>query len=169
MWGRDEREFREFVEARLPTMRRSAYLLCGDVHEADDVVSVALAKLFRHWRRVSHMEHPDAYVRRILLTTYLDERRRPWRQERLVESVPEPVPPPESDVLDRMTLLGLLARLSPRRRAVLVLRFFEDLSIEQTAEALQCATGTVKAHTHQGLAELRAMLGQRAPALLEEP
>jgi RNA polymerase sigma-70 factor (sigma-E family) len=160
--AREESEFREFVAARLAGLRRSAYLLCGDVHGADDLVSTTLAKLFRYWGRISRLEHRDSYLRRMLVTTYLDERRRPWHNERPTDAVPEPAPVPAAEVVDRVTLLRLLDRLPPRRRAVLVLRFFEDLSVEQTAEALGCAAGTVKAHTHHGLAELRAMLGPAA-------
>lgn len=165
MRAREEHEFRQFVEERLVRLRRSAYLLCGDMHSADDVVSATLGKLYRQWRRVVRLEHPDSYLRRMLITTYLDERRRPWRRERPTDAVPEPEPVPAADVVDRVTLLRLLDRLPPRRRAVLVLRFFEDLSVEQTAEALGCAPGTVKAHTHQGLAELRAMLSPQAQAV----
>jgi len=166
----DEREFRQFVDARLGQLRRTAYLLCGDPHGADDVVSVTLGKLLRQWRRVSRMEHPDAYLRRMLITSYLDERRRPWRAERPTETLPSPVvAASDGEVLDRVTLLALLDRLPPRQRAVLVLRFFNDLSVEQTAEALGCAPGTVKAHTHQGLAALRAMLGTQELALSLNP
>jgi RNA polymerase sigma-70 factor (sigma-E family) len=173
MRAQDEREFREFVAARMIALRRFAYLLCGDPHGADDIVSATLAKLFRHWRRVSRLEHPDGYLRRMLVTSFLDERRRPWRHERPTDAVPEPPPVPPADVVDRLTLLRLLGQLSPRRRAVLVLRFYEDLSVEQTAAILRCATGTVKALTHQALAQLRTMLDQRPPALsrptMEEP
>jgi RNA polymerase sigma-70 factor (sigma-E family) len=165
MRARDEREFTQFVAARMPALRRSAYLLCGDPHGADDLVSTALAKLFRRWRQVSRLDYPDAYLRRMLMTTYLDERRRPWRHEHPVESLPEPAPLVEdTDVVDRVTLLRMLAQLPPRRRAVLVLRFLEDLSVEETAAALRCAPGTVKAHTSQGLADLRAMLGPQETA-----
>lgn len=161
MRAAEEREVREFVSVRLLAMRRFAYLLCGDPHDADDVVSATLAKLVRRWPKVRRLEHPDSYLRRMLVRTYLDERRRPWRRERPTDPVPEPEPGPSplADVVDRATLLALLATLPPRRRAVLVLRFFEDLSVEQTAEALGCAVGTVKAHTHQGLADLKARLG----------
>ena len=166
MRAREEREFREFVEARLAMLRRSAYLLCGDPHRAEDVVSAALAKVFRNWKRISRLDHPDAYLRRILVTTYLDEGRRPWRQERPMAEVPEPPPVACPDgVVDRVTLLALLDRLPPRQRAVLVLRFFADLSVDQVADALDCAPGTVKAHTHQGLAELRALWGAESPVL----
>jgi RNA polymerase sigma-70 factor (sigma-E family) len=158
--ARDDRDFTEFVQARLDGLRRFAYLLAGDPHRSDDVVSAALAKLYRHWGKVSRLESPDGYLRRMLITTYLDEKRRPWRHEYSVDELPEPAEPPsgEPELVDRLTLMSLLERLPPRRRAVLVLRYFEDLTVEQTAEVLGCAPGTVKAHTHHALAALRDML-----------
>lgn len=85
----DIESYREYVGARLEPLRRTAYLLCGDWHTADDLVSTALVKLLRHWRRVSAMENPDAYVRRTLLRAWLDERRRPWRREAAWAEVPD--------------------------------------------------------------------------------
>jgi RNA polymerase sigma-70 factor (sigma-E family) len=153
-----EGQFREFVSARMPALRRVAYLLCGNTHTADDLVSIAIGKLFRSWSRVSRLEHPDAYVRKMLVNAWLDERRRPWRRERVTATVPEPPPDPGPDVAQRLRVVELLAQLPPRRRAVLVLRFLDDLSVEQTAEALGCSTGTVKTQTHRGLADLRELL-----------
>ena len=167
MRAREEREFREFVAVRMAVLRRFAYLLCGDPHGADDIVSTTLAKLFRHWRRVSRLDHPDGYLRRMLVSSYLDERRRPWRRERPTDAVPEPPPVPATDVVERLTLMRLLDRLSPRRRAVLVLRFYADLSVEQTADVLGCAPGTVKALTHQALAQLRTLLAE-PESIMEE-
>ena len=151
--------YREYVASRLDQLRRTAYLLCGDWHTADDLVSTALVKLLRHWRRVSAMDNVDAYVRRMLLRAWLDERRRPWRREYARAQVPETAARPGYDVADRMAVLALLAELPPRRRAVLVLRFFCDLSVEETAEALGCATGTVKSQTARALDALRTRLG----------
>lgn len=156
--------YREFVVSRMDGLRRTAYLLSGDWHTADDLVSSALGKLFRSWKRVSAMQNPDAYLRKILLRVWLDERRRPWRREYAREQVPESSAP-YSDldkVIDRITLLNLLAELSPRRRAVLVLRYFCDLSVEDAAAALGCAPGTVKSQTARALETLRARLGVRA-------
>jgi RNA polymerase sigma-70 factor (sigma-E family) len=147
------------VASRLDQLRRTAYLLCGDWHTADDLVSTALVKLLRHWRRVSAMDNIDAYVRRMLLRAWLDERRRPWRREHARAQVPETAARPGYDVADRMAVLALLAELPARRRAVLVLRFFCDLSVEETAEALGCATGTVKSQTARALDALRTRLG----------
>jgi RNA polymerase sigma-70 factor (sigma-E family) len=143
----------------LDQLRRTAYLLCGDWHTADDLVSTALVKLLKHWRRVSTMDNIDAYARRVLLRAWLDERRRPWRREHSHAQVPESAARGGSDVADRMAVLALLAELPARRRAVLVLRYFCDLSVEETAEALGCTAGTVKSQTARGLDTLRTRLG----------
>ena len=162
----DVDDFREYVASRLEGLRRTAYLLCGDWHTADDVVSAALVRLYRHWRRVSTVDNVDAYVRRTLLRTWLNERRRPWRREVLAgEAIPDPASPragPEAAVTDRMTVLALLAELPPKRRAVLVLRYFNDLSVEETAKALDVSPGTVKSQTARALEVLR---GRLEPAL----
>ncbi|OLB80070.1 MAG: RNA polymerase subunit sigma-24 [Actinobacteria bacterium 13_2_20CM_2_71_6] len=150
--------YREYVAGRLDQLRRTAYLLCGDWHTADDLVSTALVKLLRHWPRVSTMDNIDAYVRQVLLRVWLDERRRPWRREHSHAVVPDSAARPEYDVADRMAVLALLAQLPARRRAVIVLRYFCDLSVEETAEALGCATGTVKSQTARALDALRTRL-----------
>jgi len=156
----DVESYREYVAARLDPLRRTAYLLCGDWHTADDLVSTALVKLLRHWRRVSGMDNPDAYVRRTLLRAWLDERRRPWRREHAWEFVPDRVAQGSGTdgVDDRLTILALLADLPPKRRAVLVLRYFCDLSVEETARELGCAEGTVKSQTARAIEALRARL-----------
>jgi RNA polymerase sigma-70 factor (sigma-E family) len=161
--ARDVEAYREYVAGRLDPMRRTAYLLCGDWHTADDLLSTALAKLFRHWGRVSTMENPDAYLRRVLLRSWLDERRRPWRREYAADPVPH-LAGARSDmdgVTDRLAILALLAELPPRRRAVLVLRYFCDLSVEETAEELGCSIGTVKSQTARAIDTLRARLIDR--------
>ncbi|MCW3843642.1 SigE family RNA polymerase sigma factor [Micromonospora yasonensis] len=151
--------YREYVAARLEPLRRTAYLLCGDWHTADDLVSTALVKLLRHWRRVSAMDSPDAYVRRTLLRVWLDERRRPWRREAAWAEVPDsPVGAATDGTADRLTILALLAELPPRRRAVLVLRYFCDLSVEQTAHELGCTSGTVKSQAARAIEALRDRL-----------
>jgi RNA polymerase sigma-70 factor (sigma-E family) len=150
----DEAAYREYVTHRIDGLRRTAYLLCGDWHTADDLVSTALVKLLRHWRRVSSMESPDAYLRRILLRAWLDERRRPWRREHSTAWPPDG-PARSDDPTERMHVLALLAELPSRRRAVLVLRYFCDLSVVETAEALGCTEGTVKSQTARALESLR--------------
>ncbi|MFG1648993.1 SigE family RNA polymerase sigma factor [Micromonospora sp. NPDC049275] len=155
----DEDEYRQFVAVRLEPLRRTAYLLCRDWHTADDLVSITIGKLYRHWRRVRAAENVDAYVRGMLTNAWLDERRRPWRRERATDELPEQaeVDLPRMDLVDRAALMKLLQELPPRRRAVIVLRFYCDLSVEETAHALGISTGTVKSQASRGLDTLRAL------------
>jgi RNA polymerase sigma-70 factor (sigma-E family) len=162
----DHSEYREFVRHRMDGMRRTAFLLCGDWHTADDLVSTTLMKLLRHWRRVSTMEHPDAYVRRVLLRTWLDDRRRPWRRESPMRVLPDQATT-GTDSTDRMAVLSYLAGLPPRRRAVLVLRYFCDLSVQETAAVLNCSEGNVKSQTSRALDTLRARM-TTLPAMEEQ-
>jgi RNA polymerase sigma-70 factor (sigma-E family) len=161
----DEDAFRAFALARRPALRRTAYLLCGDWHQADDLVQTALVKLYVAWSRVRADGPPDAYVHRILVRCYLDERRRPWRRESPVEAIDEAgrVTSSEEDLLD---LRSALARLPRRQRATLLLRFWLDLSVAQTADALGCSDGTVKSQTARALTTLREVLAD--PALVTE-
>ncbi|GAA3280705.1 SigE family RNA polymerase sigma factor [Dactylosporangium vinaceum] len=155
-----EQSYREYVGGNLDRLRRTAFLLCGDWHTADDLVSTVLVKLYRHWKRANGVEHLDAYVRRMLMRAWLDERRRPWRRETATAALPESVAPPGPDADRRLAVLSLLAELPPRRRAVLVLRYFCDLSVEETAEAMGCSEGTVKSQTARALDSLRADLSE---------
>ena len=139
-------------------MRRTAYLLCRDWHLADDLVSITIGKLYRHWPRARRMDHLDAYVRRILVRTWLDEKARAWRREEPAETLPEPAELPGDDVGELRGLLELLDALPPRRRAAAVLRYYCDLSVEETAEVLECSPGTVKSQTARGLDSLRALV-----------
>ncbi|WP_044851257.1 SigE family RNA polymerase sigma factor [Amycolatopsis orientalis] len=156
----DETAYREYVTSRMEVLRRTGYLLCRDWHLADDLVSITIAKLYRHWKRASGVDHLDAYVRRILVRTWLDERGRPWRREELSGDLPEPAMEPNSAVLDRAQLFALLEALPPRRRAAVVLRIYCDLSVEETAAILGCSAGTVKSQTARGLVTLRARLAE---------
>jgi RNA polymerase sigma-70 factor (sigma-E family) len=152
----DENEFREYVVTRMDRLRRTAYLLCHDWHLADDLVAVTVGKLYRHWSHARGANSLDAYVRTMLLRSWLDERRRPWRREHPTDDLPE-IPVTEgADAADRVTLLALLAGLSPRRRAAVVLRFYFDLSVDETAEVLGCSAGTVKSLTARGISAMRA-------------
>jgi RNA polymerase sigma-70 factor (sigma-E family) len=153
----DEQEYREFVGARMEPLRRTAYLLCRDWHSADDLVSITIGKLYRRWRRVRAAENVDAYVRGVLVHAWLDERRRPWRREAPAAEPPEVAGTASSGVEDRLLLLDLLAQLPPRRRAVVVLRFYCDLSVAETAAVLDINEGTVKSQAARGLATLRLL------------
>jgi RNA polymerase sigma-70 factor (sigma-E family) len=159
----DEDRFREFARGHAVALRRSAYLLCGDWHLADDLVQATLIKLYRAWPRVGGQHEPVSYARKILLRCWLDERRRPWRRaERSDGDVPDSADPADGPAAYQDTaglrdeLFGLLASLPARRRAVLVLRYFESLSVEETAAALGCSEGTVKSQASRALAELRS-------------
>lgn len=161
----DEREFREFVAARIEPLRRMAYLLTRDWHTADDLVSITFGKLYRHWRRVAAAENVDAYVRAVLTRAWLDERRRPWRREAPVREVPESAAADEAaEVPTRIRVLELLSRLPPRQRAVVVLRHYCDLSVEETAAILGVNPGTVKSQSARGLEGLRRLAGATDPA-----
>jgi RNA polymerase sigma-70 factor (sigma-E family) len=157
-----EAEFERYFRARRDAMRRTAYLMCGDWHRADDHTQAAFVALHRHWRRVRDKGALDAWMRRTLMRTVVDESRRPWRRERFTDdvvAVDRVVADP--DVTTRHVLVDGLRAVPPRQRAVLVLRYFEDLSEAQTAEALGIAVGTVKSQVRDGLARLRTL----APAI----
>jgi RNA polymerase sigma-70 factor (sigma-E family) len=155
----DEAGFREYIGPRLDPLRRTAYLICGDWHTADDVVSTAVLKIYQGWRRISRMENLDAYVRRAVVNAWLDERRRPWRRERSVpELPPRSQPGHDGPVNQKLSILEHLAVLPARRRAVIVLRYYCDLSVEETAQVLECSTGTVKSQTTRALETLRASM-----------
>jgi RNA polymerase sigma-70 factor (sigma-E family) len=155
---RDE-EFTAYVAARVRLLRRSAYLLCGDWHRAEDLTQSALTKVYVSWARVSRADNVDGYVRTLLVRTYLDEERRRWRRERPTDELPEDATPDPGDrTEERLDLARALAALPPRQRAAVVLRCWEDLSIAQVAAALDCSEGTVKSHTSRGLAALRDRL-----------
>jgi RNA polymerase sigma-70 factor (sigma-E family) len=132
--------------------------MCGDWHRAQDIVQTAVAKLYVHWRRAKRANDIDAYVRRIVVRVFLDEQRLAWSRVRRMASVPEPASAHRLDADDRIVLLEALAKIPPRQRAVLVLRFWEDLSVEQTAELLRCSTGNIKSQTARGLATMRKLL-----------
>jgi RNA polymerase sigma-70 factor (sigma-E family) len=152
----DDQEFHDFVEFRMDRWRRSAFLMCQDWHTADDLVSIAVTKLYRHWSEVRRADNPDAYAQKVLTRSWLSERRRPWRREHTSDEVPDrPVVAPDR-VTDRESLSLMLKALGPRQRAVLVLRYYFDYSVEETAEMLQISAGTVKSQTARGLERLRA-------------
>jgi RNA polymerase sigma-70 factor (sigma-E family) len=151
-------DFAALFAARAAAMRRSAYLLCGDWHRAEDLTQTAFAKLYAAWPRLRDPGAAEAYLRQTLTRTYLDDNKRAWRRERATEPLPDaPVAPPDQD--DRLMLLGALAHVAPRQRACLVLRFYDDLSVESAADVLGCSTGTVKSNTARGLDTLRRILG----------
>jgi len=154
-----EREYVEYVRGRLPRLYRTAYLLCGDAHQADDIVQATLTALYTHWKRASAADNLDGYVHRILVRRYLDERRRRWSKVLLGDAVPDLPAQSDHGFEDRDALMTALRELPKGQRAVIVLRFLSDLSVEATAEALGCSEGNVKSQCSRGLAALRGALG----------
>jgi RNA polymerase sigma-70 factor (sigma-E family) len=156
--------FAEYYGTRAEMMRGTAYLLCGDWHRAEDLVQTAFTKLYLAWDRVNRHEVLDGYVRRIIVHGYLDQRRRGWwHREQVAEALPEHAERAEGPE-DRLVLLRALARLPRRQRAVLVLRYWEDLPIVDVAALLDCAPGTVKSQAARGLQTMRELLPGLLPA-----
>lgn len=154
----DEAEFEAFVRTIRRWLRREAYDICGDWYEADDLVQVALSRVHQHWDRLGRRAELGAYARRVVVRTFLTERRRArWRHEvpALIAADAAPAPASHAAVEDRALLLPALRRLGSRQRAVVILRFLHDLSVEQTAQALGCAPGTVTSQTVRALETLR--------------
>ena len=157
-------DYLAYVRARLPALRRTALLLSGDMHQADDVVQETLTKLYARWSRAAKADNVDAYVHTILVRAFIDDRRRGWWKVRLVGGPPDPEPARESQYEDRETVRAALRRLPPRQQAVLVLRFLCDQPVQEVARILGCSDGTVKSQTSHGLDRLRQLLGPTAEA-----
>ncbi|MEU6072565.1 SigE family RNA polymerase sigma factor [Micromonospora sp. NPDC047074] len=151
-------EYTECVHAGLSQWRRTAYLMCGDWHQGDDIVQRVLTELYRNWPRARRADNLNALVRTMLLRRLIDDRRRGWARVLLTDLLPERPAPAAPDATERLDVVAALRRIAPRQRAVLVLRFFQDLTVEETAQALDCAPGTVKSQTAKGLATLRRLL-----------
>lgn len=155
-----EAEFERYFRARRDGVRRTAYLMCGDWHRADDHAQAAFVALHRHWNRIRDPAALDAWMRRTVVRAVVDESRRPWRRERPAETVEAGSVDARADaVATRHTLVEGLRAVPPRQRAVLVLRYLDGLDVAGTAAALGCSEGTVKSQTAHGLAALRAALG----------
>ncbi|MYS18684.1 RNA polymerase sigma-70 factor, sigma-E family [Streptomyces sp. DvalAA-14] len=161
--GRDE-EFREFAESRADWLRKVAFLLCCDRHRADDLVQETLTKLYVQWWRMRRVENPDGYARAVLVNIFLAEQRSAWQRLVLRRSgrAGAEVQAPPTDPEGSLDLRRALAVIPARQRATLVLRYFHDLTIEQTADVLGCSAGNVKSQTSRGLQALRRVLDTRS-------
>jgi len=151
-------EFAEFAETAAPRLRRTAFLLCGDWHTAEDLVQSALAKVFVAWRRIQQQDAVHAYATRTLLNCYLTDRRLKRPVEVLTDQLPESPVAEWSTPETRMVVLAALATLPPRARAIVVLRYWVDLSIEEVASMLGCSAGNVRSQSSRALARLRVEL-----------
>ncbi len=159
----DRQAFDSYVRERWDPLLRTAALLTGDASAAEDLVQESLVRAARHWHRVDPGA-VDSYVRRVMYTRSIDAWR--WRRHQ-----PDPVDPMRherpgvddtDDVATRLTLVGALSRLTPRQRAVLVARFYEDRTEVETARVLGCSVSTVKSQTRHALERLRVLAPELA-------
>ncbi|GAA2182539.1 SigE family RNA polymerase sigma factor [Micromonospora lupini] len=165
-----EEEFREFVAARSAALLRTAYLLAGDWATAEDLLQTALTKTYLAWKRLGGIEAVEPYARRVMVNTSTSWWRRRWHGERPTEVLPErPGVDEIEQQLDRDLLWRHLRELPNRQRAVLVLRYYEDMSEAQTAALLDISPGTVKSQSSRALATLRRRMGAATPDLADAP
>jgi RNA polymerase sigma-70 factor (sigma-E family) len=156
---RDIDEFADYVAKIRPRLQRTAYLMCGDWYLADDLAQESLIKVFRRWKSLDRSGELGPYTMRVLVHQVRREAKRAWRSREVSG------PPPDLPAVgrggddNRAAIAKALARLGPRQRAIVVLRYWEDLSVEQTARIVGCSQGTVTSQAHRALATLRALLG----------
>ena len=153
----DPAAYAEFVTARWQALFRTAYLLTGSDADAEDLLQNALVKAYLAWDRVTAADSPEAYVRRIVLNTFVSGKRRAWGRETSMAMLPERADP-SADPDDRLGLWPRVLALPPRQRAVVVLRYYEDLTLQQTADVLGCSIGTAKSQASDALRTLRVAL-----------
>ncbi|MFB4271442.1 SigE family RNA polymerase sigma factor [Nonomuraea sp. GTA35] len=155
-----QRDFTEFVTTRADSLIRFAYLLTSDQHAAEDLLQTALAKTAGRWRRIR--DNPEAYVRQVMYHEQVGRWRSPrWSGERLVLTPPDRAADDRTHEIEtRITLAQALRLLPTRKRAVLVLRYYEDLSESEVAKIMGCSIGTVRSQTHQAIARLRELIGK---------
>lgn len=155
----EEREYVAYATRNMVRLRRAAYHLCGGWHAAEDLVQETLAKLYQKWNRARTVEALDAYVRKMMFRTYLEQTRRSWFRRVFVTSTPPDRPAPDTgETGQRLDLMAALAQLPPGQRAVVVLRYLERLDVNETARVLKRSPGTVKSQTANALANLRKLL-----------
>jgi RNA polymerase sigma-70 factor (sigma-E family) len=162
MAGWPDREFDEFVLARLAGLVRFAYALTGDLGHAEDIVQTALVKVYLQWPRVESDPGPWSYARRAVVNVAIDESRRPWRREDASDALPDRAAPESRGLDDAM--VEALSGLPARQRAVVVLRYVEGLDIDETAVLLGISAGTVKSQAARGLDAMRRRLAPAASA-----
>lgn len=167
----DEDEFRRFTAARWPGLVRTAYLLTGDLGHAEDLAQTTLIKAYRSWHRVRGVDDVDAYVRKILVNANRARFRAKRPVEFSVAAVPEHQASPDASgaVEERDVLFAALAGLPPRQRAIVVLRYWEDLAEGEVAALLGCSVGTVKSQASRALAKLRSDAGLAGLTSFREP
>ncbi|WP_245594526.1 SigE family RNA polymerase sigma factor [Actinospica robiniae] len=152
-------DFAEHMATRTPWLRRVAYLLCQDWDQADDLAQISMTRLYAHWPRDRTFQNLDGHLRAILVDTFISETRRPW-WKRIVSPghVAEDLAVETPDLDVSLSLRDAFATLPPRQRAALVLRYYCDLTVKQTAAELNCSQSRVKSHTSRAIASLCALL-----------
>ncbi|MFJ2581291.1 SigE family RNA polymerase sigma factor [Kitasatospora aureofaciens] len=162
-------EFPDFVASRGRHLLRTAFLLTGgDAHLAEDLVQEALGRIFVKWRKISRLDNPSGYAQTVLVNTFLSYRRKRSASEHVTDEFPE-VGVDDPDPTLRLTLLRALAELPAKDRAVLVLRFWEDRSVEDTATALRLSASVVRSRSRRALARMRGVLGDDIDAAVRRP
>ncbi len=164
--ARGDEEFVEFVTTCSERLLRAAYLLTGDAHRAEEAAQSALVRTYAKWSRVRR-EDAYAYTRRIMVNQLIDEWRRPWREyaaPQLPDHLGDPSGDPADEVVARRWVLAALATLTPRERAIVVLRYYFELSEVDTAAELDVSVGTIKSTASRALAKLRITVGEAAGA-----
>ena len=159
----EDDEFAEFANAHAERLRNTAFMLCHDWHLAQDLTQTALTKLFLSWHRAAQADNLYAYAQKILLRSYLDHRRRRSSTESTPGVLAEPAYRESPEL--RLTMLDALGRLPVRDRAIVILRYFEDYSVEQVADVLEIPESVVKSQTRRSLAKLREVLSAEQLAL----
>lgn len=162
MRSRDEAAYTDYVAARQDHLRRVAYALCGDWHRAEDLLQNALVKLYVAWPRRDRWATPDAYVRQILVRASIDEHRRAWRRHEVsgLEGVEHTVAARRHDSEQRDVLFAALDQLTAQQRLCVVLRYWLELSVAETAAELGISEGSVKTHAFRGRERLRELLAE---------
>jgi RNA polymerase sigma-70 factor (sigma-E family) len=169
VWRRDDAEFVQFVDGHARELRRTAYLMCGDWQRAEDATQDALVKLYVAWPRLDRTGGLRAYAHRAVTTAVVDQARRPWRREVGATSLPDDAHDPMEHVDRHLAVVRALQALPRRRRQCVVLRYFVDLSVEETAQHLGISAGTVKSQTSRALEQVRdALQAQGLDIELEE-
>lgn len=161
----DEAGFRQWMAARSPSLRRKAYLLCGDWDAADDLAQDALIAVYKSWPRVARGNNIDAYANRVLVHKFIDDKRRPWSRVFVSGDPPDRNDPSAAQDLERIEgqdapLNKALAKLPAQQRAVLVLRYTDDLTVDEIARIMDLPSGTVKSRLSRGVEALRAQLDE---------
>lgn len=168
----DDERFHAFAARSTVSLTRLAYLLCCDQHLANDLVQTCLIRLYQAWPRLRDQTAADAYARKVLLRCWLNERRRPWRRSESRDGFVPDRPAPHLDLAEvahqKEVLRRALAQLPPRQRAAVVLRYWSQHSVTETAAILRCSEGNVKSQSARGLAALRDAMALPSDEALKE-